>query len=109
MSDELPEFRKLPHDKVHSFASRVFKGGTGKSSLVSLQVFEDRHYRAVFRSDYFTTQEGSTEPTKSQWNTLKKHMKRINRDVFIFKGHGEVESPYPDVRYYYIDFGFFAY
>lgn len=99
MSD-LPEFDEgVPFHKVNSYAMQIFG-----DKLVNLQSYDDGHYRAVFEKSLFTLTEGNTEPTKSQWNTLKKRMKRINRNVFIFKAHGETAE-----NHYYLDFGFFAY
>ena len=112
MSD-LPEFRKRRYDKVHSFASRAFLNPrqSDASRLVQLITYEDNHYRAIFRKDYFALPEGQTEPTRSQWNTLKKHMKRLEADVFVFKQHGEVPCGgsvrEPGAPCYYVDFGFF--
>lgn len=114
MSD-IPEFRRRRYDHVHSFASRAFLNPrqASTSRLVQLIPYDDNHFRAIFRKDYFVLAEGQTEPTRSQWNTLKKHMKRMDQDVFIFKKHGEVPCG-PNVREpgatcYYVDFGFFKY
>ncbi|MFW5748841.1 MAG: hypothetical protein ACOCYT_04425 [Chloroflexota bacterium] len=100
MSD-LPEFDERPYEWVYKFARYVLSHGKD-SSLIRLEAFDDGHYRAVFRKDYFILGEDRTEPSKSQWNTLKKRIKRINRDVFIFKQHGETAD-----GHYYMDFGFF--
>lgn len=110
MSQELPQFAKRPYDKVHQYAARAFKGGGPGTSLIALKTFDDGHYRAIFSADYFTLHEGATEPTKSQWNTLKKHLKRIDHRVFIFREYGETDCPphSPHEKCYYIDFGFFA-
>jgi hypothetical protein len=108
MYDDLPEFQKKSRGWVNAFISRALTPrGKGTSALKSLQEFDDGHYRAVFSKDYFVIQEGNDAPSKSQWNTLKKHLKRMERQLFIFKDHGEVECD--GETCYYIDFGFFAY
>ncbi|HRL10987.1 MAG TPA: hypothetical protein PKX07_03850 [Aggregatilineales bacterium] len=98
--DELPRFRKMRFDAVHQFASRALSH-EGKTALRQLQAFDDHHYRAWFSPDYFMLGEDRPEPTRSQWSTLKKRFKRLQRDVFIFKDHGQQGD------LYYIDFGFF--
>jgi len=98
----LPEFdTQRPYDMVERFARRVFTRGN-KTHLHDLVSFEDGHYRAIFEADYFILQPEKTEPSKSQWNTLKKHIKRIDRRTFIFKKNGTT-----DEGRYWIDFGFF--
>ena len=75
--------------------------------------YDDNHFRAIFRKDYFALAEGQTEPSRSQWNTLKKHMKRLDNDVFVFKNYGEAPCGAnvrePGATCYYVDFGFFKY
>lgn len=105
MSSELPRFVRPPLTLAESYAAQVFSHGED-AYLHDLIAYEDGHFRAVFRLDYFKLQSGTIEPSKSQWNTLKKRMKRINRGVFIFREHGYIESA--EVRYGYVDFGFFA-
>jgi hypothetical protein len=46
----------------------------------------------------------ATEPSKSQWNGLKKRLKRMDQQVFIFKVHGHQRAG--DQNYCYLDFGF---
>lgn len=75
------------------------------TQLVDLIAYEDGHYRAIFKPDYFVLT--GDAPTKSQWNTLKKHLKRIDDQVFIFKEHGDVPCGDGE-RCYYLDFGFFS-
>lgn len=101
---ELPDFRKVPFEVAHRTASRALTPpGTGHSALHKLIIHEDRHFRALFHANYFALPEGVTEPTKSQWNTLKKRFKRLDHDIFVFKEHGQQDGMY------YIDFGYFAY
>lgn len=108
MSD-IPQFRKRRRDAVESFAQRVFTkpGEEGSRHLWRLIGFADDHWRAVFNPEYFTLAEGRSEPSKSQWNTLKKRMKRMDASVFIFKEHGETLcEPETEVKCCYVDFGF---
>lgn len=111
MNDNLPEFelRELP--QVIPYARSVFG-----DSLVAVKPFPDGHFRAIFQKGHFTIQEGATEPSKSQWSTLKKQMKRRNRGVFIFKEHGKVnclvsgeQDSSVETECYFVDFGFFLY
>jgi hypothetical protein len=109
MSD-LPRFRKMRQDQVMAYISRVLTSDTSvKSHLRKLMPHAAGYYRAVFSAEYFALTEGHAEPTKSQWSTLKKRMKRHNRTVFVFKEYGEIDCPESaERRCYYIDFGFFA-
>jgi hypothetical protein len=110
MSD-LPEFRPRPVDTVTSYISNVLINvqGSGETAFVRLMKYEDNSYRAVFRRTYFILPEGQAEPTKSQWNSLKKKMKRHDPRVFIFKEHGEIGCAEEEPNgCYYIDFGFFG-
>jgi hypothetical protein len=104
MDYELPEFdvreakrRALP------FVNTIFT-----SSLNRLEIADDGRCRVIFKKSFFSLQEGETAPTKSQWSTLKKKLKRHNPGVFIFKETGEI--PCVDIgeeTCYYIDFGFY--
>ncbi|RMG84976.1 MAG: hypothetical protein D6712_10260 [Chloroflexi bacterium] len=102
MSHDLPEFKPLRQEKVLAYLHRVFG-----EHYVKMDSFPDGHYRVYFKPGYFVIQPGKTEPSKSQWSTLKKRMKRIHPGVFIFKQTGTTSSK--DGPVYYIDFGFFAY
>jgi hypothetical protein len=106
MDYDLPEFEKRPHYQVLPYAKSIFA-----SNFIRLQEFDDGHYRIVFKSSYFVLQDEQTEPSKSQWSTLKKKMKRHNKGVFIFKETGLVDCELEKADYdcYYVDFGFFAY
>lgn len=113
MPEELPEFQKHPHDETVAFAKEIFRlGGTPQGShFVRLVEYDDGHYRAIFRPSYFVLPEGQRQPSKSQWNSLKKKIKRHNPRVFIFKEHGEIPCVAGDTKdegCYYVDFGFFA-
>lgn len=113
MPEGLPEFQKHPREATIAFAKEIFStGGTVHGShFVRLIEYGDGHYRAVFRPSYFILPEGQHQPSKSQWNSLKKKIKRHNPRVFIFKEHGEIPcgtGDSQDERCYYVDFGFFA-
>ena len=112
---DLPDFVPRPYDQVKAFAEDVLTNHItpDESQLVVLWRFDDHSFRAVFEKDYF----GTETPTKSQWNSLKKKLKRVDRNVFVFKEHGEIdldtrEAPTddtsPDDICYFLDFGFLA-
>lgn len=101
---ELPAFTHRSFDAAHKFIARALTHPGGKTHLRQLIAFEDGHFRALFDPAYFILTEGQTVPSKSQWNTLKKHLKRLDRDVFIFKEHGTTQHENAPV--YYLDFGF---
>ncbi|MDW8172576.1 MAG: hypothetical protein RML73_08840 [Anaerolineae bacterium] len=98
--DDLPQFERWPMSRVQFLAADVFMG-----QLVRLESFDDGHYRAVFRRGYFHLEEGQ-EPSKSQWNTLKKRFKRRHRNIFVFRTYGPLEADGNNSEYYYMDFGF---
>lgn len=103
----LPEFKPHHRTSVLKYLDQVLTNHESSAShLHNLIEYEDGHYRALFRPDYFVLAEGQTTPTKSQWNSLKKKMRRQNPALFVFKEHGEVEDA--GERYCYVDFGFFA-
>ncbi len=108
---DLPAFKARPPDAVRDYAARVFirhePGHVGDTTLLDLIAYPDGHYRACFDPAYFTLAEGRQSPSKSQWSTLKKKMKRHDRGVFVFKAHGETTIP-GGRPCYYVDFGFFA-
>ena len=119
MNDELPRFKKRRYMDVMQFINRVLTNpGVGpQSHLYRLIEYDDGHYRAIFSPTYFQHSDGRTEPSKSQWGTLKKRMKRYQKSVFIFREYGEVDctsgeahpSDSNDETCYYVDFGFFAF
>jgi hypothetical protein len=107
MSD-LPSFRARPTQAVIEYISDVLTQGASETAFVRLVEYDDNSYRAVFRRAYFTLPEGQTAPSKSQWNSLKKKMKRHDPRVFIFKEHGETGCETDEGNdCYYVDFGFF--
>lgn len=110
MAHELPEFQKMRRRFVADFINGALSGPRG-ACLIKLIEYDDHHYRAVFRRSYFELIDGAEMPSKSQWNTLKKKLKRRNRRIFVFRDYGSVAcSEYelvgPDQVCLYLDFGF---
>lgn len=101
---DLPTFKARESEWVAGFAAEVLSNEavSADTRFVRLVEYEDGHYRALFQPDYFVLAEDRDEPSKSQWNTLKKKFKRHHRNVFVFKDYGESGD------LFYIDFGFFA-
>ena len=81
------------------------------SALLQLIEFDDHHFRAVFDLEHFQLAPDQPMPSKSQWNTLKKRLKRRDRSIFIFREYGRIDCE-TDGRALaaktclYIDFGF---
>lgn len=105
---ELPNFKPRRYEQVKSLMNHIFinERVSEESHLVELVEYDDGHYRAVFHPAYFVLADGATEPSKSQWNTLKKHVKRYDEKLFIFKEYGKVACG--NAICYYLDFGFFT-
>jgi hypothetical protein len=104
---ELPDFQRRQQDEVAAFLKQAFThpNQPEKSYFRKLIGFDDGHFRAVFSLDYL----GSVEtPSKSQWNSLKKKLKRHGKRIFIFKEHGLLSCDTPDEHCGYIEFGYFA-
>ena len=107
MRDELPLFRKVKRSYASSLIHGVLSSPRG-AALQQLIEYDDHHFRAVFAAEYFQLREGQPEPSKSQWNTLKKKIKRRNRSIFVFREQGKTDcgdgqSAEPCL---YLDFGF---
>ncbi|MEO1289594.1 MAG: hypothetical protein AAFV93_17655 [Chloroflexota bacterium] len=106
MDYDLPEFD-------HAHAKRqglVFSKSVFGEKFKKLTIEDDGRCRITFDKSYFVLQGDNTEPSKSQWSTLKKKMKRHNRGVFVFKETGETPClPESQTTCYYVDFGFFKY
>lgn len=81
MTSELPEFRKVKRSYAAALVHGALTGPHG-SSLLQLIEFEDHHFRAVFDLKQFQLAEGQQLPSKSQWNSLKKRLKRRDRSIF---------------------------
>lgn len=109
MSNALPRFESMGRDRVYGLVADIFKQSQhATTQLVALEQYNDGHFRAVFRPDYFNLPAGTQLPTKSQWGTLKKKLKRHYRQVFIFKDWGTVpcSSETGEQPCFYLDFGF---
>ncbi|MGB7340229.1 MAG: hypothetical protein WBC91_15130 [Phototrophicaceae bacterium] len=104
MDYELPEFDpKKAKRQALTLATSVFT-----DDFKAISISDDGRCRATFAKSYFVLQGDHTEPSKSQWSTLKKKLKRHNRGVFVFKETGESQcSEENPTSCYYIDFGFF--
>ena len=110
MSKDLPDFRKAPRSYAAKFVNSALSGPRG-AALIRLIEFDDGHFRAIFDAAYFELQAGNAAPSKSQWNTLKKKLKRRNRSIFVFRAHGELPCPgatraNKGRKCLYLDFGF---
>jgi hypothetical protein len=103
----LPAFKRRPFDDVFHYITNVLTNRhiDENSALLHLVAYEEGHFRAVFNPSYFVLSAGQDQPSKSQWNGLKKKMKRVDPRVFVFKEHGE--TLHEQQRVFYIDFGFF--
>ncbi|MCB9457839.1 MAG: hypothetical protein H6671_17790 [Anaerolineaceae bacterium] len=104
---DLPEFKHRSRETVLTFISAMLTNEriSKQTHLKALNSYPDGHYRAIFDPAYFALPPDQTQPSKSQWNTLKKRLKRHEPTIFIFKEHGEIEQ---EGRCFYVDFGFFA-
>src|SRR4051794_40145354 len=102
---DLPPFKRRKRDDVLAYISEILikESRSEVSQLIDLIEYNDGHFRVVFNPAYFGLNEGQTEPTKSQWNSLKKKLKRRDSTVFVFKEHGKVGTK---EKQYYLDFGF---
>lgn len=107
MSSELPDFRKVKRSYAAAFINGILLGAGG-ASLVRLIAFDDNHFRAVFKPSYFQLAADADSPSKSQWNTLKKKMKRRDRSVFVYRQYGRTacHDSQAAPACLYLDFGF---
>jgi hypothetical protein len=101
----LPEFKTQRREYVIDFLRQVFTHpNQDQSHFVRLGEYEDGHYSVVFTLSYFA----STEmPTKSQWNSLKKKLKRHDKRIFAFKEHSVIACDAPE-GCGSLEFGFFT-
>jgi hypothetical protein len=105
----LPLFRRRPYHEVRALVTGLLTNKQdARTALSTLIEREDHSFRAVFDARYFVLNEGESEPSKSQWNNLKKKFKRIAPFVFIFKEHGSAPCEDGTPGCYYIDFGYFV-
>ncbi len=102
---DLPPFERRNRDEVFAFVAPLLinEQRAETSQMIDLVEYDDGHYRVLFKPDYFVLSAEQTEPTKSQWNSLKKKLKRHEATVFVFKEYGKVGTK--DLQYY-LDIGF---
>ncbi len=108
MPKALPPFRRVKRSFASAFIHRALSSPRGPA-LRKLIAYDDNHFRAVFAITYFELAEGNREPSKSQWSTLKKKLKRRDRRVFVFKRHGQTKCGKRAGQRetcLYLDFGF---
>ena len=105
---DLPAFRARSRENVIVYITRMLTNEhhAEESQYHDLIAYPDGHYRVLFNPQFFVIAEGQDQPSKSQWNSLKKKMKRHDDQVFVFKDYGEIQDN--GERYYYLDFGFLA-
>jgi hypothetical protein len=110
MDKSLPIFKKRAFHEVEVFIAKMLTNHEFPQSMLrNLIEYEDNHFRAVFEQRFFVLLEGDREPTKSQWNNLKKKLKRSAPNLFIYKDHGALPCPdQDDGECYFLDFGFFV-
>ena len=105
--EDLPPFKRRKRDDVLAFITAMLinehSDSSEESHFIELVDYEDGHFRVLFNPRYFVVREGQTEPTKSQWNSLKKKLKRHDSSVFVFKEYGAAGA---NKSQYYLDFGF---
>lgn|SRR5690606_20929782 len=103
MPTTLPQFAPRNYASILEFAQIIFTNHQSDEIwLHELIAYKDHHYRAIFKPQYFILPSPTAEPSKSQWNSLKKKFKRHDRQAFVFKDYGKTET-----HLYYIEFGFF--
>lgn len=113
MSQELPEFRKVKRSYAAALVHGALSGPRG-SALLQLIELDDHHFRVIFDIKQFQLAEGTRLPSKSQWNTLKKRLKRRDRSIFIFRQYGPIDCDSHGKTSaartcLYLDFGFLVY
>lgn len=102
----LPKFQRKPHEYAERYIRSVLTGHqSDQSALYHLEEQPEGYFRAVFAPSYFTMSEGQTEPSKSQWNSLKKKIKRHHPASFVLKDYGKTQTPEGE-HAYFIQFGF---
>jgi len=107
---DLPKFKPRHLDDVATFIGEalVNKQQGPDTCLRELITYQDGHYRAIFDLAYFQgVGDARQTPSKSQWSSLKKKLKRHDPRLFVFKECGVVTAKDGAARGY-IDFGFFA-
>lgn len=106
---ELPKFKREGRQMVERLLTQVFTHPNEPevSYFRRLVTYDDGHYGVVFSLDYFVD---TDVPSKSQWNTVKKKLKRHDTRIFVFKEHQIVacEDAGAKKRCGQIEFGFFV-
>jgi hypothetical protein len=97
--DSLPQFKETHKGYAIQYAQKVFG-----NALIGVNRQGNGYFRVMFTQVYFTIQPGNDAPSKSQWGTLKKRMKRVNKGVFVLRKSGTIQHEGKDV--YFMDFGF---
>ena len=109
MMKELPHFKTHRHAEVIDFVTQVFirPNQPEISYFVRLIDHSDGHYGIVFDLSYFASAEA---PTKSQWNSVKKKLKRHDKQIFVFKDYSVMpcNGSGTEKQCGYIEFGYFA-
>jgi hypothetical protein len=103
---DLPKFKARSREHVMGFISGVLTQPNKPTETYfrRLVEYEDGHYGAEFSLSYFASAE---VPTKSQWNSLKKKLKRHDKKAFVFKEHRII--PCDDATGCgFLEFGFFV-
>ncbi|MCB9435631.1 MAG: hypothetical protein H6673_01390 [Anaerolineales bacterium] len=100
---ELPSFQQQNFQVVEDLLAQVLTNHiSDETHLTTLIERADGSYRVLFDPAYFVLQEGYTAPTKSQWATLKKKLKRHDNRIFVFKEIGTIDNQC------FLDFGYFS-
>lgn len=107
--NRLPTFATRDYEKVLQLMTDILTPPhLDESTLIQLTSFNDGHFRAIFNPNYFVLADNRDIPSKSQWNTLKKKLKRHDKRIFVFKKHGIIEHQKDGSQQFYVDFGFFV-
>ncbi len=110
MDKDLPRFRRVKRRYAASIVHSVLSNSRG-AALLKLHEFDDGRFRAVFAASYFETGGELNLPSKSQWNTLKKKLKRRDRSIFVLRRYGEIGceeagAPARRSKCLFLEFGF---
>ncbi len=102
---ELPQFIPMDTEFVDSFVRDILHDPQSQDAdfVVALLFQKGNAFRVIFDVAYFSKGDAAPNPTRSQWNTLKKKFKRRHQHVFVFKEHGTTAD-----GNYFLDFGFMA-
>jgi len=111
---KLPNLQARSLDAVQRFATRALNRGANAedTELLGVEALPDNLYRAYFRLEFFNFGEQAVNvddpptPSKSQWNTLQKRIKRMDKKAFTPRSYGNITHDEWGVCCY-IDFGFF--